>query len=285
MKKTILLITAWFSFSASCEPNPPTPDELKEHYESWWCKPEMSDEELTMVDNLNRDLQLFKVSLGEQDNNLKASIDEALEATAEIKDHQTDYKIDQLAKCFHLLAIKYKKLKQEKNLDHVIYKTLRSYADERDQTRMHFTYMDRRFLCLSQGYYWGGQLEGENLGVIPHRIKKCMIYALTWAEDPADLVGEGYSPSNFDYIVIFSQMKDLAFAHLDTLPREQQKLVLTELKMNVDYDSYDETTGEYKKASPTDKYAHLTMQAKAALNEAATRYNFTLDQLTKKNLR
>jgi hypothetical protein len=274
----------WLPFAATCQPIP-IPEDVKEHYESWWCQPESNADELTMVENLQRDFQLFKVSLGEQDSNLKDSIDEALEAVAEIKDHQTDYKIDQLAKCFHLLAIKYKQLMKEKNVEHVIYKTLRDFADVHDQTDTHFEYMNRRFVSIASRYYWHDDLEGENLSPIPDRIKKCMIYSLTWAEDPALRIGEGYTPDNFDYLVIFTQMKEMAFAHLDALPREQQKLVLTELKMNVDYDSYDETTGEYKKSSPSDKYYNLTQQAKTTLIEAATRYNFTLDQLTKKKLR
>lgn len=284
MKKTILLITAWFPFFASCETFIP-PDEIKEYYVDWWCKPEMESEEFTMVENVKRDLEAFKLSLNEQEEALSSAIDGGLEAVTEIKNHQTDLKIDQLAKCFHLLAIKYKQLKKENNVDHVIYKTLRSYADFNDQKSMYFTYMKRRFASFSLLYYWQDDLEGENLSPIPERIKKSMIYSLTWAEDPSQHTGEGYSPLNFDYIVIFTQLKEMAFAHLDTLPREQQKLVLTELKMNVDYDSYDETTGEYKKSSPSDKYYNLTQQAKTTLTEAATRYNFTLDQLTKKKLR
>jgi hypothetical protein len=276
-------MTAWLPFACFGE-TLPIPDDVKEDYVNWWGKPEMDNEESTMVENLQRDLQMFKIHLSVQDGDLSSAIDGAIEAVTEIRDHQTDYKIDQLAKFLHLLAIKYKKLMQEKNVEHVIYKTLRNYADYYDQKSMHFVYIKRRFISVAAGYYSDGELDGQNLAPIPERIKKCMIYSLTWAEDPSLHTGEGYSPLNFDYIVIFAQMKDMAFTHLDTLPREQQKLVLTELKMNVDYDSYDETTGVYKKASPTDRYHNLTQQAKVALTEAATRYNFTLDQLTKKNL-
>ena len=148
------------------------------------------------------------------------------------------------------------------HVEHVIYKTLRYFADVHDQTSTHFEYMDRRFVSIGSRYYWRDDLEAENLSAIPDRIKKCMIYSLTWAQDPALRIGEGYTPRNFDYLVIFTQLKDMAFAHLDTLSREQQKLVIIELKMNVDYSGYDETTGEYKKSSSIDMYYNTTQRAK-----------------------